>query len=676
MKMFLYIVSPMPDLWRTMAAGVLTVLLVPSFISSAAPLDASDYFKITVVDEETGRGVPLVELKTTNDVRYYTDSNGIIAFFEPDLMDKEVFFYVKSHGYEFTEKLDQDVGKILKVTRGGSAVLKIKRLNVAERLYRVTGEGIYRDSILVGHPVPIKQPLLNGKVMGQDSVVVAPYNGKLYWFWGDTAGPADFNGATSGATSHLPGKGGLDPSLGVDLTYFVNPSGFSKPMCPLTGPGLAWMFWALTLPDNKGTERLIAGYSRIKSLDEAYERVIGVFNEKTKSFERLVSLDVSLKEPTLAGHPFRATADGQDYFYFAGRRLFTRIKADLKHLTDPKTYESFTPLSAGSNYEKAASKLDRSPDGQLIYAWKANTDAVNQERQQELIAARKMKPEEALWQLRDSDTGQAIAAMPASVFWNDFRQRWVMLVEQFGQVWFAEGDTFVGPWVYAKKIVTHDRYSFYNVTQHPYFDRDGGRLIYFEGTYTDTFANPPDVTPRYNYNQIMYRLSLDDPRLFLPVPVYRVRVANGVTSYQLREEVAAQNSWQRIEEIPFFSVPPNRRRDGLIAIYAATNPFGISGEVILQRDLPAGNDAQVKPLFYALPADNGGKNVSSLGIVPLYEYRHSETGARVYSTEPDLKSEALKRATQPICRVWRNPMSSLILDPMTKPGSSVRKGKD
>jgi NAD(P)-dependent dehydrogenase (short-subunit alcohol dehydrogenase family) len=50
-----------------------------------APTDSGDYFKITVVDEETGRGVPLVELKTTNDVRYYTDSNGIIAFFEPGL---------------------------------------------------------------------------------------------------------------------------------------------------------------------------------------------------------------------------------------------------------------------------------------------------------------------------------------------------------------------------------------------------------------------------------------------------------------------------------------------------------------------------------------------------------------------------------------------------------------
>ncbi len=57
----------MRDLWRTIAAGFLTMLLLLSFVSTgAAPSDTSDYFKIAVVDEETGRGVPLVELKTTN----------------------------------------------------------------------------------------------------------------------------------------------------------------------------------------------------------------------------------------------------------------------------------------------------------------------------------------------------------------------------------------------------------------------------------------------------------------------------------------------------------------------------------------------------------------------------------------------------------------------------------
>ena len=46
----------------------------------------------------------------------------------------------------------------------------IRRLNIARRLYRVTGGGIYRDSVLTGDPVPIREPLLNGQVLGQDSV--------------------------------------------------------------------------------------------------------------------------------------------------------------------------------------------------------------------------------------------------------------------------------------------------------------------------------------------------------------------------------------------------------------------------------------------------------------------------------------------------------------------------
>jgi hypothetical protein len=82
-----------------------------------------------------------------------------------------------------------------------------------------------------------------------------------------------------------------------------------------------------------------------------------------------------------------------------------------------------------------------------------------------------------------------------------------------GEVSYAEADAPTGPWTTARKIVTHDKYSFYNPKQHPYFDQEGGRIIYFEGTYTKTFSGNEQGTPRYDYNQIMYRLDLSDPRL-------------------------------------------------------------------------------------------------------------------------------------------------------------------
>ena len=82
-----------------------------------------------------------------------------------------------------------------------------------------------------------------------------------------------------------------------------------------------------------------------------------------------------------------------------------------------------------------------------------------------------------------------------------------------GEIFMAAADAPEGPWVHARKIVTHDNYAFYNVAQRDFFDEDGGRLIYFEGTYTNTFSGTEVETPFFNYNQIMYRVDLADPRL-------------------------------------------------------------------------------------------------------------------------------------------------------------------
>ncbi|MEZ6059256.1 MAG: hypothetical protein R3C19_02730 [Planctomycetaceae bacterium] len=57
-------------------------------------------------------------------------------------MNQQVFFHVASHGYEFPADGFGYHGTRVKTVPGGSATLKIKRTNVAERLYRVTGAGI------------------------------------------------------------------------------------------------------------------------------------------------------------------------------------------------------------------------------------------------------------------------------------------------------------------------------------------------------------------------------------------------------------------------------------------------------------------------------------------------------------------------------------------------------
>src|SRR3954451_4920342 len=100
-------------------------------VALATPASAGQPFAIEVVDDRTGRGVPLVELRTVNEIRLVTDSRGIVAFDEPGLMDRKVFFHVKSHGYEFPRDGFGNRGRALDVVAGGRARLAIRRVNVA-----------------------------------------------------------------------------------------------------------------------------------------------------------------------------------------------------------------------------------------------------------------------------------------------------------------------------------------------------------------------------------------------------------------------------------------------------------------------------------------------------------------------------------------------------------------
>ena len=148
------------------------------------------YFRITIIDQNSRRGVPLVEVKTVNNIRYHTDSSGNIAFYEPGFMNQHVFFFIKSHGYLFPKDSFGFHGTRIHVKPGGHVTLAIQRINIAERLYRITGSGVYRDSVLLDLPTPLKNPTLQALVLGSDSVVNALFQNKIYWFWGDTHRPS------------------------------------------------------------------------------------------------------------------------------------------------------------------------------------------------------------------------------------------------------------------------------------------------------------------------------------------------------------------------------------------------------------------------------------------------------------------------------------------------------
>jgi hypothetical protein len=187
-----------------------------------------------------------------------------------------------------------------------------------------------------------------------------------------------------------------------------------------------------------------------------------------------------------------------------------RVHDEWKAVVDPEQYESYTCLERGAAFDSKQPRLDRKPDGSLACSWKAGSDRIEASEERRLIARGLMKPSDAYFPLRDAATGSETSATPSCVTWNAYRKKWILLAERVGAVYYAESDAPVGPWDRAVKIVAHNDYNFYNVVQHPFFDRDGGKVIYFEGTYVTSFSNAKEVTPRYDYNQIMYRLRLND----------------------------------------------------------------------------------------------------------------------------------------------------------------------
>ena len=159
------------------------ILFAAKFAAAAEPPRADKYFQITAVDRQTGRGVPLVELRTVNDVRQYTDSNGVVAFDEPGLMGQDVFFFVSSPGYEFPKDGFGYRGKTLHV--------------VAGECVNCNSSGPTLPSGCIGSREPTFMPtacssadtrrspnrVSTPQVVGQDSALNAIFQGKLYWFW-------------------------------------------------------------------------------------------------------------------------------------------------------------------------------------------------------------------------------------------------------------------------------------------------------------------------------------------------------------------------------------------------------------------------------------------------------------------------------------------------------------
>ncbi|MBL8848149.1 MAG: hypothetical protein JNG89_00610, partial [Planctomycetaceae bacterium] len=580
---------------------LLAILLMGDGIARAQ--DASVPFRIQILDDQTGRGVPLVRLETVNNICFYTDSQGIAAIDDPDLEGRDVFFRIGSHGYEYPQDGFGIRGERVRVTRGAATTFSLKRINIAERLYRLTGAAIYRDSLLTGAPAPIPDSQWNGQVVGCDSTISEVYHGKLFWFWGDTNRlqyPLG-NFQSTGATSPLPSRGGLDPAVGVELTIFTGKEGFARGMAEIPGDGASWLSGLTVLKDDAtGRERMLAGYVRVRPPFDVYNSGLAEYDDATETFRSIAEFG---KDPVVSpcGHPILLRTDGVDHVYFGNTIPFIRAPARVESLRNLGEYEAYTCLKAGNRLDDP--EIERAADGAPIYAWKRDTPPIGPEEFKKLVANGVLKPHEGLFRIRDRDTGRAVRPHFGSCYWNDYLRKFVFVFVEsegetslLGEVWCTLGDSPTGPWAYAVKIITHNHYTFYNPKQHPAFAQQGGRIIYFDGTYSHTFSGYPEQTPRYDYNTIMYRLDLGDPRMTLPVAVYRS--SNEQTSPLVKFAPASANeSAAGIPDrsrIAFFAC--NRLVDGLVPVY--TDPENAAA---LTLKTPAGRQPAIA--FYAVPAD-------------------------------------------------------------------------
>ncbi len=449
----------------------ITIALLLTFLSSTvcASVYAAEPCCLKIVDESNGWPVPLVELRTTHQMRFVSDNAGIIAFDLPELMNTETWFHLIGHGYSVPKDGFGFSGVRITPRAGTTITIKVQRQLPAKRLGRITGGGIFAESQKLG----LESDWQESGILGCDSVQNVIHDGKLFWSWGDTtlAGYPLGLFHMTGATTELQPLNSLEPPVRLQFDYFKDDKGKPRMIAQMPGDGPTWLGGYASLPDQTGQHRLVATYMKIKPPLEAYECGLCVWNEHKRVFEKSrVVWTKSAHSPTPIasplGHPVKWIDDsGKPWMLFSDPFPSLKCPADFESWSDPQTWQD-------------------------------------------------LEPQATVRILRSEET---VTPHRGAIAWNAYRKKWISIFTQMGgktsflgELWYAEADAPTGPWNDAVHVVTHSNYSFYNPQLHPEFTEPNSPVLLFEATYTKEFSGSTEATPRHDYNQVLYRLDLNE----------------------------------------------------------------------------------------------------------------------------------------------------------------------
>ena len=492
---------------------------------------------ITVVDAADGRGVPLVSLTTVNQLVFTTDSNGVAFIDALELVDVTAFISISADGYEYPADGFGNRGKDVTLTLGAhaSASFAVNRTQHSQRLYRLTGAGLYSDSLRVGLALPPhvsrQQALLNAGVLGQDSVLSTVYKGRVRYFWGDTnraAYPLG-NFFSTGATSCVPGTptGGCSGPWPLALEYITaknDSRGDGFDVAPMAKfPPTAFPTWLSGLFVRGGGTNATMHAVFIKP-DHSMKTTrwgIATWNDTGSVFEEAAQWRLGAFDSSLDGSQGVRGPMG-DFNYLFNPPAVVRISADIRtDVTDLyKSYAGFTPLAPGSNMSAALPAVERGAGGELVWGWKAGTPPILEADEDKLINLGLIKESEARCRIFDAD-GKRLYLTRGMAVWNPWRRRFIQIStangakaagigSADGEQYFAEAHQITGPWENATLVATHgsSKYSCYNPVLLPYMDEEEGRVVYHSCTFTHSFSGAKAVVPKYDYNNLVFRLDL------------------------------------------------------------------------------------------------------------------------------------------------------------------------